>query len=136
FNEAYGSSIVINNLSNAEKNELWLLSEDFIANLDALAKEDYYDFEFSEDDTLKSLDPFQQEMQNQDRSMESIRKKLQMMMHWVDKQENESNDTLQPLAIPSVAIEKMAKIYIRILKLKNKNVDSNLVKSKIAKNYK
>ncbi len=135
FNEGFGSSIEISDLSREENNELWLLAEDFVENLDNLAIEDYYNFEFEEKDSVKSLGIFKLEIPNHD-SMKSIQKKLQMMMHWVDKQQNESKNVLQPLAIPSVAVEKIAKIYVNVLeKFRPNRINDAEVKSQITKNY-
>ncbi|MBA3602590.1 MAG: hypothetical protein H0W50_02895 [Parachlamydiaceae bacterium] len=135
FNEGFRSSIAIKDLSSEENNELWILAEDFVENLDSLAMEDYYDFEFEEKDGIKSLGIFEHEIPNQN-SMKSIQKKLQMMMHWVDKQKNKSEDSVQALAIPSIAVERITKIYVNVLsKIKTKNFNYAAVKSQIAKNY-
>lgn len=143
FNESYGCTIQVSDLTQKEKKEMWAIQLEFLEVLDSLAMEDYYSYEFEDDGMLASLDPFslpipfgnEGEQQEDERSLylESARKKLKMVIDKLDALEQENS--LESLS-PSTSMAQMHKIFMRILKKKHKYVDSGKVKYHIEESFK
>lgn len=138
FNENFSRKITIADLTSQEKMELWLIAFDFVETLDSLAKEDYCDYDFEEEKTAIALDlpALPQSALMPSRRILSIQKKLHKLMHLIEAQENAENNPLRNLTPPSLAINKIHKIFMRVLSKKQKSVVASQVKNQIAMNFK
>ncbi len=129
FNEGSGIlSIEIKDLTKKEKQDLWQVSLEFINVLDALAMEDYYTYEF---EAVKHVRDMLGGSTAPSPYIQSIRKKLEMIMCHLDAQEQVS-----PRFTLSGSIDKLHTVFMRVLNKKQKKVDSRKVKNMISKNYK
>lgn len=132
FNEEFNSSMLVKDLTSKEKKELWGVALEFLETLDTLAMEDYYSYEFDDEKRALTL-PVDSNALSPNPYMQSIRKKLEMIMRKLDSQEQIGS---RMSSAPSESVEKLHTVFMRILKKKQKKVDSIQVKNQISMNYK
>jgi hypothetical protein len=131
FNNSFGSSIHITQLTNEEQKEIWEITLEFLETLDSLAMEDYYSYQF-EIEKLVSLDPFFSNQKGENAYLESVRKKIKMIFDKLDAKDLEN--TVESLS-PTTSMAKLHNIFMRVLKNSLTNVSSDAVKKHIIKNF-